>query len=929
MLIDANVVPKITGSILRRPLQMDVCENVKYLCNNLQLADTLPSSLESSTKIEIQQELYLLGSKLGWILTGRSQLSDEERENKMTMTVNGLLSITECCLHSTIDTCLQIKPSIDDFWKFETIRIQDCPYTSDDENTLSKFVTSLKMENGRYQVAWTWKEKLPELPENRELAYGRLKSLFQKMKNNPDLLNKYDEIIIDQCKKGIIEKVSNQCSKDTGIKHNIQHHVVVDPTKPTTKVRIVYDASAESKQENKSLNDCLHRGIVMLQDLCGLLLPTLDYHLDTYKNATAANIRENIYLDNVITGVDSTENAVTLYKEATQIFSDASMNLREWVSNSQKFLECIPKEDQANREKLKVLGLTWTIKDDTLTVNSARNDNMFPVTKREVLQRVASVFDPLGFFTPVTLRTKLFLQMLWNKKMEWDEQLTEEDIQQWKEISFDLGEIQEYHIPRAIGLPAKLLAGEGPDGETNSVGNSKSSVGYLLDIDCSRFSSFIRLIRVSAWVLRFVKPLNKETISGPLTAAELEHAKLLLIKSVQKQCFGEVMMAIKENKRHNLVSQLGLILDQENVIRCVGRIGAAQLSEGAKTPILLPKKNKVTELLIESMHRKNFHVGVSQTLSAMRQTYWIPQGRSEVKRVLRKYNGSQFKLASKTLEEAWNGVTVDSGVQTYMANEGIQCQFIVELAPWMGGFYERLIGIVKRCLRKTIRKLCLTNEQFRTLLAESEAVVNSRPLVYIGDDINSNIILTPAHFLTLNAKTGFSDHNEEDSTDPEYLPQISSAKKLLLTWKKGQKHLNMFWKTWRDEYLLSLRERTANKLRNGRIQSKIPAKVGDIVLIKENLPRGSWKIGRICQLVVSRDGQIRSGKVMLPNKKTLNRALNMLYPIECEELDEGLKNSDTEKDTELINDNTSTTRERTQRQAARTAMKKIQEQLES
>ncbi|CAG2200121.1 unnamed protein product [Mytilus edulis] len=122
---------------------------------------------------------------------------------------------------------------------------------------------------------------------------------------------------------------------------------------------------------------------------------------------------------------------------------------------------------------------------------------------------------------------------------------------------------------------------------------------------------------------------------------------------------------------------------------------------------------------------------------------------------------------------------------------------------------------------------------------------------------------------------------------------------------------------------------TANKLRSGRIQSKTPAKVGDIVLIKENLPRGSWKIGHICQLVVSRDGQIRSGKVMLPNKKTLNRALNMLYPIECEELDEGLKNSDTEKDTELINDNTSTTRERTQRQAARTAMKKIQEQLES
>ncbi|CAG2200034.1 unnamed protein product [Mytilus edulis] len=121
---------------------------------------------------------------------------------------------------------------------------------------------------------------------------------------------------------------------------------------------------------------------------------------------------------------------------------------------------------------------------------------------------------------------------------------------------------------------------------------------------------------------------------------------------------------------------------------------------------------------------------------------------------------------------------------------------------------------------------------------------------------------------------------------------------------------------------------TSLKMENGRIQCNTPAKIG-VVLIKDNLPHKSWKIGRICQLVVSRDGQIRSGKVMLPNKKNLNRALNMLYPIECEELNEDLTNSDTEKDTELINDKTKTTRERTQRQAARTAMKKIQEQLES
>ena len=85
-------------------------------------------------------------------------------------------------------------------------------------------------------------------------------------------------------------------------------------------------------------------------------------------------------------------------------------------------------------------------------------------------------------------------------------------------------------------------------------------------------------------------------------------------------------------------------------------------------------------------------------------------------------------------------------VLSYAANEGIKWKFIVGLAPWMGGFYERLVGLVKRTLKKAIGKASLTNEQLLTILKEAEAVINARPLVYIGDDIQSLIALTPAHF---------------------------------------------------------------------------------------------------------------------------------------------------------------------------------------
>ena len=90
------------------------------------------------------------------------------------------------------------------------------------------------------------------------------------MRNNPELIQKYDNIITDQREKGIIEKVGSE--SNSLIKHYIPHHAVVNPTKATTKVRVVYDASAKCRSENRSLNECLHRGPILLQNLTGILL---------------------------------------------------------------------------------------------------------------------------------------------------------------------------------------------------------------------------------------------------------------------------------------------------------------------------------------------------------------------------------------------------------------------------------------------------------------------------------------------------------------------------------------------------------------------------------------------------------------------------------------------------------------------------------
>ena len=93
-----------------------------------------------------------------------------------------------------------------------------------------------------------------------------------------------------------------------------------------------------------------------------------------------------------------------------------------------------------------------------------------------------------------------------------------------------------------------------------------------------------------------------------------------------------------------------------------------------------------------------------------------------------------------------------------------------------------------------------------TFLAEAEAVINSRPLVYVSEDFGCGFSLTPADFLGLNPKSGIPVIEIHGPHDPDY-GKKSSTDKLVEIWGKGQQHLNSLWKVWKDDYLLNLRER--------------------------------------------------------------------------------------------------------------------------
>jgi len=144
-----------------------------------------------------------------------------------------------------------------------------------------------------------------------------------------------------------------------------------------------------------------------------LLAATISYHLQQSDNQFAEVLKRDIYVDNIITGVNTIEEAKALYNEAKSLFAAASMNLREWASNSKQFMESVPQSDQAANSNQKVLGIKWNPSNDTMSIPGNLTDKIGCVsTKREVLHMTVCIFDPLGFFAPTILKAKLFMKKL-------------------------------------------------------------------------------------------------------------------------------------------------------------------------------------------------------------------------------------------------------------------------------------------------------------------------------------------------------------------------------------------------------------------------------------------------------------------------------------------------------------------------------------
>ncbi|XP_066910906.1 uncharacterized protein [Clytia hemisphaerica] len=473
-------------------------------------------------------------------------------------------------------------------------------------------------------------------------------------------------------------------------------------------------------------------------------------------------------------------------------------------------------------------------------------------------------------------------------------------------------------------------------------------------IPLTRYNSFLKLIRVTAWVMRFIRnirmkkeegrlPTNNNQNGPWLSAKELTDTRKLWIKHEQ--------LSIKN--LNDVGRNLGNYLDDDGLIRCRGRLDNANLTFNEKYPYLLPS-SRLAQMIVYDVHNSIQHAGVRDTLVELRQEFWIPKGRNFVRKALfdcntcKRVNAKPYAYPEppslpvdrvtgttafknvgldyagplhvknvfgddEELYKAWISVATctssrgvhldiaadasadecveilrrliarhgapdivrsDNGtnfvsetVQNFASSRNIDWKFSIEAAPWMGGFWERLVQSVKRPLRKVLSNSTLRFNELLTVLMEIEVMINNRPLTYVYPEMEE--ALTPNHLIfgrrinTVAEKLG------------EQTAQVEKRVQYLETL------LEHFWNRWNKEYLTELREHWKQK----RMKRQPITKVNDIVLIMDDkLARSKWRVGIIEKLIPSNDGQIRAATVRTVTEtgriSYLRRPVNKLIPLE-------------------------------------------------
>lgn len=143
-------------------------------------------------------------------------------------------------------------------------------------------------------------------------------------------------------------------------------------------------------------------------------------------------IMRHFYVDDGLASTQSSEEAVEILKSTQNMLAQSNLKLRKIASNNLKVVEAFPVDERAKDLKdldlelddvplQRSLGLLWNLENYCFTFQVATEPKLY--TRRGVLATVNSLYDPLGFVSPITMQGKALLRELSAEQKDWDQPL--------------------------------------------------------------------------------------------------------------------------------------------------------------------------------------------------------------------------------------------------------------------------------------------------------------------------------------------------------------------------------------------------------------------------------------------------------------------------------------------------------------------------
>lgn len=204
----------------------------------------------------------------------------------------------------------------------------------------------------------------------------------------------------------------------------------------------------------------------------------------------------------------------------------------------------------------------------------------------------------------------------------------------------------------------------------------------------------------------------------------------------------------------------------------------------------------------------------------------------------------------------------ESKITDFATSHDIKFKLIPVYAPHFGGLWEAGIKSCKHHLLRTVGNAHLTFEELSTVLAQIEAILNSRPLNPLSADPNDFLPLSPSHFLVgrLLTAPAFTD-----------LTEVPASR--LTRYQKVEQIRQHFWTRWTKEYISELQTRMKWNEHKPDLQPNTL-----VVLKEDNSPPLKWSLGRIIATIPGKDGVSRVADIRTASG-IVRRAFSKICPL--------------------------------------------------